>query len=365
MSLFATLTYVFWVRWDRRPRAGRLPHFPRPQARDAVCLVLGEVHHPTKPEPSATPSWLVIPERGLFTGIAIVGAIGTGKTSGCMYPYADQLLGYRAQDPHERISGLVLEVKGDFCHQLRGLMRQHGRADDYIEISLDAPYRYNPLHNDLDAYALAYGIASLLNNLFGRSEEPFWQQAYTNLVKFIILLHKVVDGYVTLFDVYESAINPDRIAEKLAQGERQLSESGVAVSVAAADIERVPAIRRLPWVLDTMTGRMLTELSPELEQRLNDHKIATLVETSSEPPGRRSTDDGSISSRPSSAGFNTTGCASNRSCGRRSSRASPCSSRCSTTTRPSSTRSVRPRRATTRWPTPTGASASRCRRSPT
>jgi hypothetical protein len=32
-----------------------------------------------------------------------------------------------------------------------------------------------------------------------------------------------------LFDVYDSAINPDRIAEKLAQGERQLSESGVAV----------------------------------------------------------------------------------------------------------------------------------------
>src|SRR2546430_12721654 len=34
-------------------------------------------------------------------------------------------------------------------------------------------------------------IASLLNNLFGKGKEPFWQQAYTNLVKFIILLHKV------------------------------------------------------------------------------------------------------------------------------------------------------------------------------
>ena len=46
-------------------------------------------------------------------------------------------------------------------------MRRHGRAEDYIEISLDSKYRYNPLHNDLDAYALAYNIASLLNNLFG------------------------------------------------------------------------------------------------------------------------------------------------------------------------------------------------------
>ncbi len=47
----------------------------------------------------------------------------------------------------------------------------------------------NPLHNNLEAHALAYGIASLLNNLLGRGKEPLWQQAYTNLVKLIFLLH--------------------------------------------------------------------------------------------------------------------------------------------------------------------------------
>jgi len=44
--------------------------------------------------------------------------------------------------------------------------------------------------------------------LFGRGKEPFWQQAYTNLVKFIILLHKTLYDYVTLFEVYECTINP-------------------------------------------------------------------------------------------------------------------------------------------------------------
>jgi len=58
-------------------------------------------------------------------------------------------------------------------------------------------------------------IASLLNNLFGRGKEPFWQQAYTNLVKFIILLHKVTFDYVTLFDVYECAINPDLLESRI------------------------------------------------------------------------------------------------------------------------------------------------------
>ena len=67
---------------------------------------------------------------------------------------------------------------------------------------------------------LAYNIASLLNNLYGRSKEPFWQQAYTNLVKFIILLHKVAYDYVTLFDVYECAISPSLLAERIEEAKQ-------------------------------------------------------------------------------------------------------------------------------------------------
>src|SRR2546427_10348824 len=40
-----------------------------------LSLVVGEVRHPSKQRPSETPRWLVIPERDLFTGIAIVGAV--------------------------------------------------------------------------------------------------------------------------------------------------------------------------------------------------------------------------------------------------------------------------------------------------
>ena len=134
----------------------------------------------------------------MFTGIAVFGAVGSGKTSAALYPYAEQILSYEAANLEKRIGGLVLEVKGDFCRKVRAILARLGRDSDYVEISLDSNYRYNPLHNGLDAYALAYGIASLINNLFGRGKEPFWQQAYTNLVKFIILLHKVAYDYVTL-----------------------------------------------------------------------------------------------------------------------------------------------------------------------
>ena len=99
----------------------------------------------------------------------IVGAIGSGKTSACMYPYVEQLLAFRPREPHAKVAALVLEVKGDFCQQVREMLARHGREDDYVEVSLTSRYRYNPLHNDLDAYALAYGIATLMTNLFGRA----------------------------------------------------------------------------------------------------------------------------------------------------------------------------------------------------
>src|SRR5258707_74599 len=83
-------------------------------ARAELSLVLGEVHHPRKQIPSENPRWLTIPERGLFTGIAIVGAVGSGKTASCMYPFAEQILAFHADDPERRVGGLILEVKGDF-----------------------------------------------------------------------------------------------------------------------------------------------------------------------------------------------------------------------------------------------------------
>ena len=216
--------YIFTLKGPTKPRPGRLPLYPDPKKRESLYLVIGEIHNARTPGPSGTPTWLVVPEKGLFTGIAIFGAIGSGKTTCCILPFAEQLLAYRATEADKKIGGLVLEVKGDFCHKIKAILTRNSREHDYIEVSLASPYRYNPLHNDLDAYALAYSIASLLNNLFGKGKEPFWQQAYTNLVKFIILLHKVAYDYVTLFDVYECAISPDVLETKIQVAERRLEE---------------------------------------------------------------------------------------------------------------------------------------------
>ena len=77
----------------------RLPRRPLSPTADGPAIVVGEVHHPVKLVESATPDWLMIPERGLYTGVAILGAVGSGKTSACMHPFARQLLSWHATNP--------------------------------------------------------------------------------------------------------------------------------------------------------------------------------------------------------------------------------------------------------------------------
>jgi hypothetical protein len=281
---YATLLsgfYIFSLKTERKARSGNLPPYSDPQLRTELSLVLGEVHHPRNPIPAETPRWLTIPERGLFTGIAIVGAVGSGKTATCMYPFAEQILAYRAKDAERRIGGLVLEVKGDFCSRVREILSRHGRSSDYTEISLDSEYRYNPLHNDLDAYALAYSIASLLNNLFGRGKEPFWQQAYTNLVKFIILLHKVAFDYVTLFDVYECAINPRLLESRIEEAQRRLAETDLALLSEEEYLKHPHDFDPFRFRLDPESHRYRAPLTPGLAALLKEKAIHWETENAS------------------------------------------------------------------------------------
>jgi hypothetical protein len=256
--------YVVTLKYRQRVSPGDLPPYPHPAERDELFLVVGEVHDPRNPGPSQTPHWLTIPERGLFTGTVIFGAVGSGKTATAMYPFAEQILAYRAADKERRIGALVLEVKGDFCRKVKEILDRHDRSDDYIEISLDSEYRYNPLHNDLDAYALAFNIASLLNNLFGRGKEPFWQQAYTNLVKFIILLHKIAYDYVTLFNVYECAISPPLLEQRIREAQEIIMGRRFAAVIPEVFGARPVELASLGFKHDPGKERYLAEASQEL-----------------------------------------------------------------------------------------------------
>ena len=169
VMLAGSIILSIWKVWvEARKRDlipfGALPAWPLSPDQPGPEIVIGEVHHPVEPREIFNPEWLTIPERGLYTGIAIFGAVGSGKTSACMHPFAKQILGWQADDPERRAAALMLEVKGDFCHDVRSILDDAGRGDDYLEIGMGGLWKWNPLSAWwLDSYSLAYTVASLLS----------------------------------------------------------------------------------------------------------------------------------------------------------------------------------------------------------
>jgi hypothetical protein len=280
-SLAASLFAIVAYRSPNMSRSRPLPPYPKPHTRTTPMLVLGESHLPRATGPGPEPYWLTIPQRGLYTGVMILGAVGTGKTSACMYPYVDQLLRWRADDPALKLGGLVLEVKGDFCRQVRQILKSANREADYLEIGLDTGVCYNPLHNDLDPYAVAYAIGSLLNNLFGKSKEPFWQQAYTDLLKFVISLRRITDGYTTLAEVYRFIIEDEQIGKNIRTLKAQFDSPPDMLAIPRECYQG--QARQAPWTLWVPLGEthVAHPYDAELESYLAGHDIPFDVRTGS------------------------------------------------------------------------------------
>ena len=251
-GLIAVTVWKVWLEGRRRDFApfAKLPPWPLDPKQKAPAIVIGEVHHPVEAREIFSPSWLTIPERGLYTGVAIFGAVGSGKTSACMNPFARQLLGWQAGNPQLRAAALVLEVKGDFCHDIRQILVEAGRGQDYIELGMDARAQWNPLSAWwLDSYSLAYTVSSLLNQLFGKGKEPFWQQAYTNLVRWIIELHRVFpERWVTLQQVYRCAIDPELFAAKIEAAEKLSDDLNTGTVFVSSDLVGSNKMALAEWV---------------------------------------------------------------------------------------------------------------------
>ena len=211
ITIVSSLLRVWFSAMQLRGRRGKLPPWPISDSDPGPSICVGELHHQIKLEEAPYPRWCVMPEKGLYTGLVIFGAIGTGKTSSCMNPFCRQLLGWRKHDKEKRAAALVLEVKGDFCYDVQEFLREYDRYEDYMEISLgDDVWQWNPLHAPwLDTYSLAYSLSSLVNQLFGKSKEPFWQQAYTNVIRWQIeCFRSFPDPWFTFADIYRAMVDP-------------------------------------------------------------------------------------------------------------------------------------------------------------
>ena len=275
ISILFSLVYVHLYRGQIERAAGALPPCPDPRTRADLALVVGEVHRQLVPQPSPNPHWLVIPERGLYTGIAIIGSIGSGKTLGLVLPAMRQLFAYKANDAARKLSGIVLEVKGDLCRQLRNILSGCGRTQDYVEVSLDGNIRYNPLNNSLDPYAQAFNIASIITAIWGRGKEPFWQQSYTDLVRYVILLHRIRDGYVTLLDIFRTVISAGALEKLLIETGRSFTSVAFLGMDKAEYLKWEPVLRTFEFAWHDGLNQYRACWSTELESVLMRQTDAT------------------------------------------------------------------------------------------
>ena len=156
-GLFLLSIYHVWIEGNGpRAETGTLPPWPLDPNDAAPSIVIGELHHPVEAKEIDRPAWLTIPERGLYTGLAIFG----GPSDPARLPPAcTRLPGSsshgKADNPQRRAAGLVLEVKGDFCHSVRKILKDAGREGDYMGNRPRGPLAMEPARRSLARFLLS------------------------------------------------------------------------------------------------------------------------------------------------------------------------------------------------------------------
>ena len=121
-------------------RGRRRPLPPYPSDPRPTQLVIGETHHQDGSR-SEQPGWLVLPEKGMYTGLLITGATGSAKTSAAQYPFTAQLIHLHASDAARKMGGLIIDAKGNYADFVRDQCARAGRLADYYEVSLTSGVR--------------------------------------------------------------------------------------------------------------------------------------------------------------------------------------------------------------------------------
>ncbi len=192
-------------------------------------LVIGEIHEKdgTKKE---KPEWLTIDKNGLYTGIIVFGATGTGKTSACAYPFLDQLVKYKKEIYKEKIGGLILDVKGDFWKEAAHILKRNGREGDIVIIEPGSGYYFNPAHYPmLDSKIIAERLYSVLENINSNDgrQDSFWKDKSIRLLSNSIGLIRLCMGYVTLSDIHEIISDENRLKDILHYAEDMIGKNMV------------------------------------------------------------------------------------------------------------------------------------------
>jgi hypothetical protein len=150
-----------------------------------------------------------------FEGIAIMGAIGSGKSSGSGRALALALLAAGA-------GFLVLCAKSDEADTWESYCRQSGRLADLVRFRADGAYRFDPLNHELvrkgEGAGQTENIVGLLSTLLeiadrntgqggsGKDDEGYWKRSLRQLLRNVVDLLVLAKGQVSVPDLYRIVV---------------------------------------------------------------------------------------------------------------------------------------------------------------
>lgn len=160
---------------------------------------------------------IYVSESGLYQNFLITGTIGSGKTSCAMYPFTKQLIEYNSKNPEDKISMLILDVKGNYIYQIKKYLSEFNLSDDLIEIGINCNSFYNPLYKpNLKPQVLANRLKTILTLFSENNSESYWLDKAEQILSEAIKLCRLYNNnYVTFLDLHKLITIPNYYTDKI------------------------------------------------------------------------------------------------------------------------------------------------------
>lgn len=134
-----------------------------------------------------------------------------------MYPFTRQLMEYNSKNPNDKISMLILDVKGNYSNQIKQFAKKYNLENDLLIVSLSSNVYFNPLHKpNLKPQVLANRIKTILTLFSENNSESYWLDKAEQIISEAIKLCRLYNnGYVTFLELHKLITIPNYYKEKI------------------------------------------------------------------------------------------------------------------------------------------------------